>query len=441
MISFGFYAWAGPSLLLILLSSIILNYSGGLFLRFVGEWNPRYKSAVVGFIVTLNLLGLGYFKYFDFLTRVFSTITGLNLPLQNIAFVLGISFFTFSGISYILDLNSGRIEVEKNPFKFALYMSFFPKLIQGPISRYQEINPQITQGQSTKEKFASGVTRFVMGLTKKVIIADPLGVMVNQIYTSPAANLPVSVAWLGAVAFTLQIYFDFSGYTDMAIGLGKMFGFELDENFSFPYVATSLAEFWRRWHITLSSWFRDYVFYPLERKNRRERIFSQGINILIVFFLIGLWHGAGWTFVVWGLWNGIVLVAETIFRSRNLKFHVPVFVKWIFTMLILISGWVIFRSPDVKYAREYLGIMFGIVKTVNGDISLVSLLDQKIAVIMTIGILASVPWKQVFEKIVRQLEGTVAGIIIQDLAFMSLSLVSFLTVISSSFQPFIYFNY
>ena len=264
VISFGFYAWAGPKLLLVLLASILINYSGGLLIGLVQEKNEVLKRAAVILSVILNLLLLGYFKYFNFLTGTLNRISGLNIPIKDMIFILGISFFTFSGISYILDLNSGKIAPQKNPLKFALYMSFFPKLIQGPISRYNNINKQIENRDKSVDKFAVGAYRFVVGLAKKTVIADQLGVVVNQIYAVPAINHSIPVAWLGAIGYAFQIYFDFSGYTDMAIGLGKMFGFDLVENFNYPYISTSITEFWRRWHITLGTWFRDYVFYKLE---------------------------------------------------------------------------------------------------------------------------------------------------------------------------------
>ena len=384
---------------------------------------------------------LGYFKYFNFFTASFNWISGLNLPQKDLPLVLGISFFTFSGIAYILDLNLGKIKAEKNPLKFALYMSFFPKLIQGPISRYDDIHKQIIDREISIDKFASGASRFVVGLAKKVIIADQLGMIVDQIYAIPAINNSLPVAWLGAISFALQIYFDFSGYTDMAIGLGKMFGFDLVENFNYPYISTSITEFWRRWHMTLSSWFRDYVFYPLEFKRRGDKFLRQESNILIVFLLTGLWHGAAWNYILWGFWHGIVIVFENVFKSKRFKFNLPSYLKWLITMLILVIGWVLFRSPDLTYAGQYIGIMFGFVKAINNGITLSWYLNPKFIIILIAAIAANVPWKQVFPGLVNKYEGTSIGIIFQDVSFVILLIVSIVFVITSTFNSFIYFKF
>jgi len=441
VISFGFYVWAGPKLLLVLLASIAINYLGGLLIACVQKSNEGIKRTAVFLPIILNLLLLGYFKYFNFLTSTLNRISGLNIPLKDITFILGISFFTFSGISYILDLSSGKIEPQKNPIKFALYMSMFFKLIQGPISRYDGINKQITKRDESADKFALGAYRFVAGLAKKMVIADQLGVIVNQIYANPAANNSVPVAWLGAIGYAFQIYFDFSGYTDMAIGLGKMFGFDLAENFNYPYISTSISEFWRRWHITMGSWFRDYVFYKLEFKRRKVKKLRIETNTLIVFFLTGLWHGAAWTYIIWGLWQGIIIVIETVIKSKRFKFQLPAYVKWLITMLALLIGWVLFRSPSLRYAGEYIGIMFGLVKSVNNGITLSWYLNLKIATILVLATLASVPWKTVFPGVVKRFEGTLAGIIFQDVSFVILLIVSIILVISSSYNSFIYFKF
>jgi alginate O-acetyltransferase complex protein AlgI len=441
IISFAFYAWAGSNLLLVLLASILLNYFCGLLLFFVQNRSAGLKRAVVISSVILNLLLLGYFKYFNFFISTFNSISGLNITPKVMVFVLGISFFTFSGISYILDLNSGKIEVQKNLLNFALYMSFFPKLLEGPISRYKDINKQIVNRELSTGKFAIGAYRFVIGLAKKVVIADQLGIMVDQIYANPATNNAITVAWLGAIGYTFQIYFDFSGYTDMAIGLGKMFGFDLAENFNYPYISTSISEFWRRWHITLSSWFRDYVFYPLEFKRRKLKILRQETNILIVFFLTGLWHGAAWNYILWGFGHGMVIVIENVIKSRNLKIHLPAYIQWLVTMLVLINGWVLFRSPDIKYALKYIGVMFGIIKSINNGITLSWYLNPKIATILVVAALASVPWKMILPGIVKRYEGTLTGIIFQDVSFVVLLVISIILVMSSSYNSFIYFKF
>lgn len=441
LVSLFFYAWAGPKLLLVLLVSIALNYLCGLLISSTKKNGDRLTSVAVTFSIVLNLLLLGYYKYLNFFTDSLNDFIGLNLPLQDIALPLGISFFTFSGISYIMDLNIGKIDIQKNPLKFALYMSFFPKLIQGPISRFGDINRQITERVLSVDKFATGAYRFVIGLSKKMIIADQLGAVVDQIYAVPAINNSVPVAWLGAIGYTLQIFFDFSGYTDMAIGLGKMLGFDLVENFNYPYISTSISEFWRRWHITLSTWFRDYVFYPLEFKRRKVKTLRAETHTLIVFFLTGLWHGASWNFIIWGMWHGIIIALEIFFKSRKIDLKFPKYLKWLLTMLALIIGWVLFRAPDLNYASNYLGVMFGFLKPVNNGLTVLWYLNPKIASIMVVGILASIPWKEVFPAVVKRYEGTVAATIFLDASFVFLLVVSIMLVMSSSYNSFIYFKF
>ncbi len=441
LVSFGFYAWAGVKLLLILLVSILINYAIGLLVGFLQDKNNSGKRAAVILGVVVNLLLLAYFKYFNFLVSTLNGLAGLDLPTRTILYILGISFFTFSGISYILDVDSGKAAAQKNPIKFALYMSFFPKLIQGPISRYNDINKQVNERAESVDKFAQGAYRFVIGLAKKTILADQLGVVVNQVFNTPASANTAPAAWLGAVAYALQIYFDFSGYTDMAIGLAKMFGFDLAENFNFPYISTSITEFWRRWHITLSTWFRDYVFFKLEFKRRKHKTLRQETNTLIVFFLTGLWHGAAWNFIVWGLWHGLFIAVEGFFKSRKLKFHLPWVVKWLITMLALLVGWVLFRSPDLRYALTYLGVMFGAVKASGQMTTLSVLLNAKVATLLAIACLASVPWKQVFPNLAKRLEKAPLSIAFQDVGFVVLLVLSIILVMSNSYNSFIYFKF
>jgi alginate O-acetyltransferase complex protein AlgI len=249
------------------------------------------------------------------------------------------------------------------------------------------------------------------------------------------------VAWLGAIGYTLQIYFDFSGYTDMAIGLGKMFGIEIPENFNFPYISTSITEFWRRWHMTLSSWFRDYVFYPLEFKRRKEKRLRIETNTLIVFFLTGLWHGASWNFVLWGLLHGMVIAVESFLKAKRLNFHLPNLIKWLITIIVLIIGWVFFRSPDLKYASQYLSVMFGMGKPIDAGSTLFLFLNAKYAFITILSFIACIPWKMVFPVFVAKVEGSKRLLVIQPLIILILLFLSLVYVISSSSNSFIYFKF
>ena len=441
IVSLAFYAWGGSRSILVLLASILFNYLFGLLITIVEKNGNLLKRIIFILSIAANILLLGYYKYFNFFTRSVSHVSGLDLPLREIILPLGISFFTFSGLSYLIDLYLGRTKVQKNPLDFALYMSFFPKLIQGPISRYGDFIPQIENRVFNSEKFTDGIFRFVGGLAKKMIIADQLGVIVDQIFANPANQNSIAMAWLGAIGYAMQIYFDFSGYTDMAIGLGKMFGFDLAENFNYPYISMSISDFWRRWHITLSSWFRDYVFYPLEFKRRRTKTFRQESNTLIVFFLTGLWHGAAWHYVIWGLWHGLFISIETFLRNRKIKLKIPAFFQILLTMLVVTIGWVIFRSGSVSYAAKYLGIMFGLIKPVSNGVTLAWYLTPKIATVLVIAILACVPWKQLIPHFIQRFAGSKTELIFRDISFVLLLAISLMLVMSSSYNSFIYFKF
>jgi alginate O-acetyltransferase complex protein AlgI len=440
-ISFVFFAWGGSKSIVILLASIIINYIFGLLINW-GENQGNLLGRII-FITSIlaNLILLGYFKYFNFFLNTVNRIGSINLPLQDIILPLGISFFTFSGLSYLIDLYLGTIEVQRNPLNFALYISFFPKLIQGPISRYIDIESQIVNSNCNSTKFADGAFRFVGGLAKKLVIADQLGIVVDQIFANPANQNSVSIAWLGGISYAMQIFFDFSGYTDMAIGLGKMFGIDLMENFNFPYISMSISEFWRRWHISLSSWFRDYVFFPLEFKRRKKKYFRQEYNTLLVFFLTGLWHGAAWHYVIWGLWHGLFISFEIFLKSRKIKIKLPSFIKYLFTMLIVTIGWVIFRSNGLGYAGKYLAVMFGLLKPVNNGITLAWYLTPKIAAVLMIAVLACVPWKQAFPRFTEKIAGSKTEMVLRDVSFVILLVLSIILVMSSSYNSFIYFKF
>jgi len=441
VISLVFYGWAGLDFLLVLAGCTLIDFAGGWLTGSLREEREKLAKIVIGLSVAGNLLLLAYFKYFNFFMSSVNGATGLDLPLRQIILPLGISFYVFGGISYLLDVNSGKIGAEKNFLSFALFMSFFPKMMQGPIERYGNLSRQIAQSEPSSERFARGAFRFVLGMSKKVLIADPIGLMVNQIYANPALGNSAAVAWLGAIGYTLQIFFDFSGYTDMAIGLANMLGFDLMENFNFPYIATSIGEFWRRWHISLSSWFRDYVFLPLEFKRRKQKVFRQQSNTLIVFFLTGLWHGASWNFVVWGLWHGLFIVFERVFNLPKARFKVPRGARWLITLLALIVGWVLFRSPNLGYAFDTLGVMFGAVKAVDATATLSWYLNPKLLLVLGAAILACVPWLQVFPKVVERYRGTITATLAQDASFVLLLAASIISVIASAYSSFIYFQF
>ncbi len=348
--SIFFYAWGEPRYVLLMLGSILINWALGLAVE-KNKTNGKGKTALV-FSVIVNIGMLFVFKYLTFTLENINSLLHTHIDTLNITLPIGISFFTFQAMSYVIDVYRGDGEVQKNPCNVALYISFFPQLIAGPIVRYQTIADQIKERHENFDEFTNGAYRFMMGFIKKVLIANNVAIVADGIFDNEVGS--VSSAWLGALAYTLQILFDFSGYSEMAIGLGKMFGFEFLENFDYPYISKSVSEFWRRWHISLGTWFRDYVYFPLggSRVKKKSRLV---FNLFIVWTLTGIWHGANWTFVVWGLFYFVILALEKLTGfSKKLGFF-----SHIYTLLLVIIGWVIFRAKNIASAWDYLKDMFG----------------------------------------------------------------------------------
>lgn len=350
--SLFFYAWGEPVYLFLMLYSILFNYVMGID---IARKQRRGKRAGVSlfFGVVVNLLILGFFKYYGFLAENIEALSGMILPKLELSLPIGLSFYTFQSLSYLVDVYRGKAQYQKNILSFGLYISMFPQLVAGPIVQYADIDAQLKERESSLDKFGQGVRYFIWGLGKKVLLANNLGVVYEAIAALP--SLSVLSAWVGALAYTFQIYYDFSGYSDMAIGLGKMFGFELKENFAHPYCSRSITEFWRRWHISLGSWFREYVYIPMG--GNRVSVLRHIFNLLVVWALTGLWHGASWNFVVWGLYYGVLLIVEK-YLLRRVTERIPI-LGTIYTMLLVIVGWVFFFSPTLLEAGAYLGAMFG----------------------------------------------------------------------------------
>jgi len=353
--SLTFYAWGEVRWGGLLSVSIIANYGFGLWLA-----RASAKRAVLGSAVALNLAALAAFKYGNFVVDNLNALLDLakhgKVELSPIHLPIGISFFTFHAISYLVDVYRARLAPQKSLVDFALYISLFPQLVAGPIVRYHEIEAQLSTHEANLPEFAAGVRRFVIGLGKKVLVANTLALQADALFGVPTSSLTLSLAWLGATLYALQIYFDFSAYSDMAIGLGHLFGFRLPENFAYPYSATSVTEFWRRWHISLSRFFRDYVYLPLGG-NRHGRMKTYR-NLIIVFFLCGLWHGARWTFVVWGMYHGAFLVLERIGLSKLLE-RAPRILRHAYLLVVVVIGWVFFRADSLALAAGHLAAMFG----------------------------------------------------------------------------------
>ena len=436
--SLGFYAADKPKYIIVLMTSVVINYIMGLAINYAKtNFSKLGNRTILTITVLLNLGLLFYFKYMDFFISSANGIFGTNMPLMKIALPLGISFFTFQGMSYTLDLYMNKVEVQKNPINFTLYMTLFPKVIQGPISRYKDVYEQIENRECSVDKFSYGIHRFIIGLAKKVIIANQLGGVVDQIFSNAPNENSIAIAWVGAICYTIQIYFDFSGYSDMAIGLGKMFGFDFLENFNYPYIATSLTEFWRRWHISLSTWFRDYIYIPLGG-NRKGNVY---FNSLIVFFVTGMWHGAAWNFIIWGLWHGLFLIIEKFLIKNNINIKLPQFIKWIYAMLIVTLGWVLFRAPDIHYALNYIGVMFGIVGTQNVGFTVFWYLSNKTITIILLALIAAIPLKEKFNKTFSVIDGTYFKIVATDIYLIITFLISIMCVMTSTYNAFIYFKF
>ena len=429
--SLFFYAWGEPKYIILMIASIGINY-------FIGLLIDKYQSKkwlVSGIII--NLLLIGIFKYLDFGILTFNSIFKVSLPMANIALPIGISFYTFQIMSYIIDVYRKKVEVQKNILNLGTYIALFPQLIAGPIVRYETIENELTDRNETIDKFVTGFRRFVVGLSKKVIIANGVALVADSIYNSPNLGEMGSLAlWLGAIAYTLQIYFDFSGYSDMAIGLGKMFGFEFLENFNYPYIATSVTDFWRRWHISLSSWFKDYLYIPLGG-NRCSKI-KWIRNALIVWAATGLWHGASWNFVLWGLYFAFFLILEKLFLQKLLK-KCPKWFSWTMTMFIVVVSWVIFRMENFNDLKVVLVNMFNF----SGS-NLKSILWQNYDIminlpIVLLGISGSFPFIKKAATAISKKHWFFEGMgYVISLALFGISIAMLLT---NTYNPFIYFRF
>ena len=429
LMSLLFYAWGEPRAVFVMLASIALNYGCGLLLGRARERRGLRRLLTV-FAVAFNLGVLFYYKYASWLLNGTAGLLGRPAFIREIALPIGISFFTFQGMSYVLDVARGKAQPQKNPLHVALYIALFPQLIAGPIVRYTDIESQLQERSIGAEDFAAGIRRFAVGLVKKAWLANTLGQVSSSISSAAAPTGTPAVYWLGILCYTFQIYFDFSGYSDMAIGLGRMFGFRFCENFDHPYIASSITEFWRRWHMSLSTWFRDYVYIPLGGSRRGNR----SLHLLTVFFLTGLWHGASLNYVLWGLWWGVLLVLEKPLLDKGILRRVPTVLRWAGTMLLVVFGWLIFRFEDFSQGLMYLRGMFGGAGTPS--LALGWYLDGWIGLTLGAGVLASLPWNAWLEKRGRQIPMPLL-----NAGAAALLVIGIVMCLSSSYNPFIYFRF
>lgn len=431
--SLFFYVWGGLSYLKILIVSIIINYIFGLLIDKVRD-NIKLKKAFLVIGVVLNLAILFYYKYYDFFIENSNLVFNTNFSLKYIALPIGISFFTFQGMSYIIDIYREDGKVNKNPFAVALYISFFPQLVAGPIIKYKTVDDQIRNRKESLDQFSYGINRFVMGLAKKVIIADILGGMADNIFNLYYSGIDTPTAWIGAICYTFQIYYDFSGYSDMAIGLGHMFGFEFMENFNYPYISKSITEFWRRWHISLSTWFKEYLYIPLGG-NRKGNVY---FNLFVVFLVTGVWHGAAWTFVLWGLWHGIFILIERAIRKREWYIKTPTTIKYSITMLVVILGWVLFRADNLEQAFGFIKTMVGLNNPGALTFEYTYFINKKFIFWILISILGSVPF---IPNKFKKYSGNKTFEFLETIFILLLFIVAIIFVVNSTYSPFIYFQF
>lgn len=449
--SLWFYAWGEPSLVLLMLFSTVMNYGFGRWVDGCRE-RPAAKWVVV-LAVTLNLGILVYFKYAGFLIDsvnallAFTGITPLDSP--NVTLPIGISFYTFQAMSYVIDVYRGQAQAERNPINVALYIALFPQLIAGPIVRYTDVAAQIKKRAIDSDGFAYGIQRFIVGLGKKMLIANSAASVADAIFDIPDSHLSFAVAWLGIICYTVQIYFDFSGYSDMAIGLGRMFGFRFLENFNYPYIAQSISGFWRRWHISLSSWYRDYLYIPLG--GNRCPAWRVSLNLMIVFVLCGLWHGASWNFAAWGIYHGAFLMLERRGFGRFVESLWRPF-RHLYTLLVVMGGWVLFRTLTLTHSAAYLKALTGFGAAANAKYPVSLYFDRGLSLVLAAALIGSLPW---IPWIARQLESLqqenqnslprlsicFAGAALRFGCLALLFLASASVMSAGTHNPFIYFRF
>ncbi len=431
-----FYAWGEPKYVILMVFSIAVNYISGLLID-KADGNKRLRLFLLTSSLSVSLLMLCYFKYFDFLIFNINRFFTTSFTLHDLALPIGISFFTFQGMSYVIDVYRRDVKVQKNIFNLALYISFFPQLIAGPIVKYYDIEQQLKNRVVTWEKFHSGICRFVFGLGKKMILANTLGATADAVFSLEAGYLSPSIAWIGIICYTLQIYYDFSGYSDMAIGLGRMFGFEFKENFNYPYISHSIKDFWRRWHISLSTWFKEYLYIPLggNRKGVRRTYF----NLIIVFFLTGLWHGAGWTFIFWGLWHGLFQIIERLGLGRFMDRHKAIGV--VYALGVVVIGWVFFRSPSITYAVMYIKYMF--VPNPDAYIHFSYYLTNYTVFILLLAVLLSGPLQCLYSHWGEKYSIAESGVYQVGKVLLIVIILIYVTMLlaSNAYNPFIYFRF
>lgn len=441
--SLFFYAWGEPVYVGLMIFSSIVDYANGIFIDKNRE-RPKRAKLFLCFSVLINLGLLGFFKYVDFFIANVNAILGCSLPLLDLPLPIGISFYTFQTMSYTIDVYRNQTPVQRNFIAFSTYVSLFPQLIAGPIVRYRDVAEQMLLRRESRSLFAAGIERFLIGLGKKVLLANNIGFIWSEMQTIPVETMSVAAAWLGVLAFTFQIYFDFSGYSDMAIGLGMMFGFRFPENFNYPYISKSISEFWRRWHISLGTWFREYVYIPLGG-NRCAKIL-QYRNIFAVWFLTGLWHGANWNFIIWGLYFGVIIMCEKAFLQRWLN-KTPGFFQHGYALFFICFGWVLFYFEDWHMLGQYVKTLFGGYGNSLVDNSFLYYLTSNITLWLAAA-LGSTPFLAAFgrkylDNMVEKQNsiGYLLGLSIKGLTLFAVFFMAVAFLVNDSYNPFLYFRF
>ncbi len=432
-----FYAWGEPFFVLILLLSILINWLIALFIDKFSDHKYLPKILLI-IAICVNISILFIFKYLGFSMRVLDSIAGFKWEIPKIVLPIGISFFTFQALSYVVDIYRKNNSVQKNPLNVGLYIAFFPQLVAGPIIRYSTIEYQIMHRKETFARFAKGVSIFIIGLAKKVLIANQVAVIADKIFSQSSSNLSSPMAWLGIICYTLQIYYDFSGYSDMAIGLSAMFGFKFPKNFDYPYSSTSISEFWRRWHISLGMWFRDYVYFPLGGSRVKSKL-RLVFNLGVVWFLTGIWHGANWTFLVWGIFYFVLISFEKLTNfGHNITNSIQKIFFHIYTLMMVMLGWVLFRASSIKQAFEYIVSMFSFKVGNVQEMSAFFIYIFNIRYVLFLGILLSFP---IFLEIQKRFYKNKIYQTIYSLGLIIIFLLSISYIIKGGYNPFIYFNF
>lgn len=438
LFSLFFYSWGEPVWVFLLMLTAFLDYTWAKCIEYfhlTGQQRRKKMALIASLVFDLGMLGV--FKYSGFVVENINLLTGLSLPVPQIALPIGISFYTFQTISYVLDVYRGQVAAQKRYYKYLMYLSSYHQLVAGPIVRYSDVAAEIENRTVSAQDFSEGITRFCLGLTKKVVVANVAGSLAGNYLDADLASLSVAGAWFGVLLYTLQIYYDFSAYSDMAIGLGRMFGFHYHQNFNYPYIAKSVSEFWRRWHISLSSFFRDYVYIPLGGKYRHQ-IF----NICVVWFLTGLWHGASWNFILWGVFYGALLIVEKLGLLKMLE-KIPSVFSHLYLLFLTLIGWTIFYTTDLGKLGGYFGVMFGLSGNALSDPQL-SITFMNNLFWLIAAVLFCMPITQLVKRWAQaqRSEGVRAGISIVN-AIMNVMLLFVCTamLVGDSYNPFLYFRF